>query len=104
MEKPVWFRRKTGTNTSSPLIRRYIFFSNFSNKIEIVVGYGWINGGWFAGNLSYHLESRPKWKTELKDEINIGTIWIQGFNKIDNCKGVMYQIKPLNDICMFGKK
>ena len=78
--------------------------SNFSNKIEIVVGYGWINGGWFAGNLSYHLESRPKWKTELKDEINVGTIWIQGFNKIDNCKGVLYQIKPLNDICMFGKK
>jgi hypothetical protein len=78
--------------------------SNFSNKIEVVVGYGWINGGWFAGNLSYHLESRPKWKTELKDEINVGTIWIQGFNKIDNCKGILYQVKPLNDICMFGKK
>ena len=78
--------------------------SNFSNKIEVVVGYGWIDGGWYAGNLSYHLESRPKWKTELEDEINIGTVLIQGFNKINNCKGVLYQIEPFNDICMFGKK
>ena len=35
--------------------------NNFSNKIEIVVGYGWVDGGWYAGNLSYHLKSRPKW-------------------------------------------
>ena len=78
--------------------------NNFSNKIEIVVGYGWINGGWYAGNLSYHLESRPKWKMELENKPNIGTIWIQNFNEINNCTGVLYQIEPFNDICMFGKK
>ena len=37
---------------------------NFTNKIEIVVGYGWINE-WYAGNLSYHLKSRPKWYGKL---------------------------------------
>ena len=78
--------------------------NNFSNKIEIVVGYGWINGGWYAGNLSYHLESRPKWKMELENKTNIGTIWIQNFNEINNCEGTLYQIEPFNDICMVGKK
>jgi len=77
--------------------------SNFSNKIEIVVGYGWING-WYAQNLSYHLESRPKWKMELENKPNVGTIWIQGFNKINNCAGVLYQIESFNDICMLGRK
>ena len=76
--------------------------SNFSDKIEIVVGSGWING-WYAQNLSYHLESRPKWKIKLENKPNVGMIWIQGFNKIIDCKGVLYQIVPFNDICMFGK-
>ena len=62
--------------------------NNFSNKIEIVVGSGWINGRWYAGNLSYHLESRPKWKTKLENKPNIGTILIQGFNEINDCVGV----------------
>ena len=78
--------------------------NNFSNKIEIVVGYGWVNGGWYAGNLSYHLESRPKWKMKLEKKPTIGTIWIQGFNEINDCTGVLYQIESFNDICMFGKK
>ena len=78
--------------------------NNFSNKIEIVVGSGWINGRWYAGNLSYHLESRPRWKTKLENKSNIGTILIQGFNEINNCAGVLYQIEPFNDICMFGKR
>ena len=78
--------------------------NNFSNKIEIVVGSGWINGRWYAGNLSYHLESRPKWKTKLENKPNIGTILIQGFNEINDCAGVLYQIEPFNDICMFGKR
>ena len=77
---------------------------NFSNKIEIVVGSGWINGRWYAGNLSYHLESRPRWKTILENKSNIGTILIQGFNEINDCAGVLYQIEPFNDICMFGKR
>jgi hypothetical protein len=65
---------------------------------------GWINGRWYAGNLSYHLESRPRWKTKLENKSNIGTILIQGFNEINNCAGVLYQIEPFNDICMFGKR
>ena len=77
--------------------------NNFSNKIEIVVGYGWIYG-WYAQNLSYHLDSRPKWKEELVKKPNVGTIWIKSFNEINNCDGVLYQIEPYNDVCMVGKK
>ena len=77
--------------------------NNFSNQIETVVGYGWING-WYAQNLSYHLETRPKWKIKLDSNTEQGTIWIQGFNQIKDCTGVLYQIEPFNDICMIGKK
>ncbi len=77
--------------------------NNFSNKIEIVVGYGWIYG-WYAQNLSYHLESRPKWKMKLEKKPNVGTVWIKRFNEINDCAGVLYQIEPFNDICMVGKK
>jgi hypothetical protein len=38
---------------------------NFSNEIMYVVG-----DEWFAGNLSYHLPSRPKWFLELKGKVN----------------------------------
>ena len=78
--------------------------NNFSNEIEIVVGYGWIDG-WYAQNLSYHLKSRPRWKNKLKSySKEIGTVWIRGFNEINNCPGILYKIEPLNDICMFGNK
>ena len=77
---------------------------NFTNKIELVIGDGWIDGGWFAGNLSYHLKSRPQVKSNLNDASNIGTVLIKGFNKITNCKGIKFQISPFNDICMLGKK
>ena len=36
---------------------------NFKNKIEIVAG-----DEWFAGNLSYHLKSRPVWDNILESE------------------------------------
>ena len=78
--------------------------NNFSNKIEVVVGDGWINGGWYAGNLSYHLESRPKFKKKLENTPSIGTIWIKGLNEINDCRGILYQVESFNDICMFGKK
>ena len=77
--------------------------NNFSNKIEIVVGEGWVNG-WYAQNLSYHLKSRPLWKMKLEKYNNKGTVWIRGLNEINNCSGVFYKIKPYNDICMFGDK
>ncbi len=70
----------------------------------MVVGDGWVNGGWYAGNLSYHLDSRPRRETELENKPNIGTVLIKGFNEIQDCKGILYQIEPFNDVCMFGKK
>ena len=39
---------------------------NFTNEIKIVIG-----DEWYAGNLSYHLSSRPKWLNELKKDMNI---------------------------------
>ena len=77
---------------------------NFSNEIEIVVGYGWIDG-WYAQNLSYYLKSRPRWKSKLEIySKEKGTVWIKGFNEINNCPGILYKIENLNDICMLGKK
>ena len=61
-----------------------------------MVGFGWIDG-WFAQNLSYHLPARPKWVSQLESEPNIGTVWIKGFNKINECNGVLYQIENFKD-------
>ena len=35
--------------------------NNFINEIKIVIG-----DEWYAGNLSYHLNSRPKWMNKFK--------------------------------------
>ena len=69
-----------------------------------MIGDGWINGGWYAGNLSYHLKSRPQVKSNLNDTSILGTVLIKGFNEIVNCKGIKFQISSFNDICMLGKK
>ena len=40
-------------------------------------------------------------------EINLSLLWYLMThlrNKINECNGVLYQIKNFNDICMFGKK
>ena len=39
---------------------------NFSNNIKVVVG-----DEWYAGNLSYHLNSRPKWFETLEDNLKL---------------------------------
>ena len=77
---------------------------NFINEIRIVVG-----DEWSAGNLSYHLPSRPMWFNDLKDKaINIeeqeGVIYT-GNSKILKkvCPGVFGTIKPVG-YCMIGKK
>jgi 4-amino-4-deoxy-L-arabinose transferase-like glycosyltransferase len=59
---------------------------NFSNEIMYVVG-----DEWFAGNLSYHLPSRPKWFLELKDKVNT----------LDPNGGIIYVGNPevLKKIC-----
>tara|TARA_B100000003_G_C10814402_1_gene324179 strand:- start:12 stop:821 length:810 start_codon:yes stop_codon:yes gene_type:complete len=65
---------------------------NFSNEIMYVVG-----DEWYAGNLSYHMTSRPKWFLDLKDKTH----------KLDINGGIIYVGNPeiLKEICPgdFGK-
>tara|TARA_Y100000389_G_C17341672_1_gene453667 strand:- start:580 stop:1035 length:456 start_codon:yes stop_codon:yes gene_type:complete len=77
---------------------------NFINEIKIVVG-----DEWAAGNLSYHLSSRPKWTNELKNKASEitddqGVIYV-GNPKILKkiCPGFFGTIKPVG-YCMIGKK
>ena len=78
---------------------------NFLNKIEIVAGESWVYGGWYAGNLSYHLKDRPKLRYELNDiSSKKGSIWVANFDSIKNCKGVLLKIDPYFDTCLIGKK
>ena len=42
---------------------------NFINEIKIVVG-----DEWYAGNLSYHLNSRPIWINDLKNQTSNITV------------------------------
>ena len=77
---------------------------NFRNEIKIVIG-----DEWFAGNLSYHLNSRPKWTSSLKSRIseiesNQGVIYTGNpviLKKV--CPGVFGTIKPVG-YCMIGQK
>ncbi len=65
---------------------------NFSNEIMYVVG-----DEWHAGNLSYHLSSRPTWFETIKDSLN----------NLDPKGGIVYIGNPnvLKEICPgdFGK-
>jgi len=76
---------------------------NFSREISIIVG-----DEWYGGNLSYHLNSRPKWFNKLdniKDmDIEGGVIYTgnpEVLKKI--CPGVYGTIKPIG-ICMIGRR
>ena len=77
---------------------------NFINEIKIVVG-----DEWAAGNLSYHLYSRPIWINDLKNNTSSitddqGVIYV-GNSKILKkiCPGVFGSIKPYG-YCMIGKR
>ena len=77
---------------------------NFRNKISIVVG-----DEWYAGNLSYHLESRPKWFNTIENNLKIinsqtGVIYT-GNPKIlkKSCPGIYGTIRPVG-YCMIGLK
>ena len=77
---------------------------NFINEIKIVIG-----DEWSAGNLSYHLYSRPIWINDLKNKpSNIteghGVIYT-GNPKILKkiCPGVFGTIQPIG-YCMIGKR
>ncbi len=77
---------------------------HFKNEIKIVIG-----DEWSAGNLSYHLNSRPKWMNSLKSKIsdidsNQGVIYTgnpQILKKV--CPGIFGAIKPVG-YCMIGKQ
>ena len=77
---------------------------NFSNDIKIVVG-----DEWSAGNLSYHLTSRPTWLQELKDfagnlKQDQGVVYTGNPKVLKKiCPGVFGTIKPVG-YCMIGKR
>jgi len=77
---------------------------NFVNEIKIVIG-----DEWSAGNLSYHLNSRPIWINDLKNKASKikddqGVIYA-GNPKILKkiCPGVFGEISPIG-YCMIGKR
>ena len=77
---------------------------NFSNDISIVVG-----DEWYAGNLSYHLSSRPIWFNTIGNDLSsvtsdTGVIYTGNPNVLKKfCPGVYGTIKPIG-ICMIGAK
>ncbi len=77
---------------------------NFVNEIKIVVG-----DEWSAGNLSYHLKSRPVWINDLGQKImdikdNQGVIYTGNPSILKKiCPGVFGTIRPVG-YCMIGKK
>ena len=77
--------------------------NNFNNEIGIVVGQAW-----WAGNLSYHLESRPKYirvnlvKKELKPQDGVVYIGNESILK-KPCNGALFSTHSVY-ICMVGIK
>ena len=75
---------------------------NFTNKIDIVVG-----DEWLGGNLSYHLQSRPRWFNNLSPELkNLkldgGVVYTGNANVLKSiCPGEFGKIH-LQGICMIG--
>ena len=77
--------------------------NNFRNEINVVVG-----DEWAAGNLSYHLVSRPKWFKTLEGTKNfqdLGGVVYAGNPSILKkiCPGEYGTIKPTG-YCMIGKR
>ncbi len=68
------------------------WYKNFSNEIKYVVG-----DEWHAGNLSYHISSRPIWFSSIKDMVD----------KLDKEGGVVYtgNADVLKQVCpgVYGK-
>jgi 4-amino-4-deoxy-L-arabinose transferase-like glycosyltransferase len=77
---------------------------NFVNEIKFVIG-----DEWAAGNLSYHLSSRPIWMYDLKDKISVinkndGVIYAGNPDVLKKvCPGVFGAIKPIG-YCLIGNK
>jgi len=77
---------------------------NFVNNIAIVVGDEWV-----AGNLSYHLQSRPRWFNNLEPKLknlnlNGGVIYVGNADILKSvCPGEFGSIKN-QGICMIGTR
>ena len=77
---------------------------NFTNKIAVVVG-----DEWLGGNLSYHLQSRPRWYNNLSPKLknlNLdgGVIYTGNADVLKSvCPGEFGKIY-LQGICMIGKR
>ncbi len=77
---------------------------NFLNDISIVVG-----DEWYAGNLSYHLSSRPTWFNTIENDLSsvtsdTGVIYTGNPDILKKfCPGIYGTIKPIG-ICMIGVK
>ena len=77
---------------------------NFVNTIAIVVGDEWV-----AGNLSYHLKSRPRWFSNLEPklknlELNGGVIYTGNADILKSiCPGEFGSIRK-QGICMIGAR
>ena len=80
--------------------------SNFKNTIRAVIG-----DEWHAGNLSYHIQSRPRWYSHSNAFVEksvddfIDTIGKDGFIIVNGqcSQGVSFEVKNIN-ICMHGLK
>ena len=78
--------------------------NNFVNNIAIIVGDEWV-----AGNLSYHLKSRPQWFNNLEPRImdlnlNGGVIYVGNADILKSvCPGEFGSIKS-QGICMIGTR
>jgi len=77
---------------------------NFTNKVSIIVG-----DEWLGGNLSYHLQSRPRWFNNLRPELkNLkldgGVIYTGNADVLKStCPGEFGKIR-LQGICMIGTR
>ena len=74
---------------------------NFSNEINYVIG-----DEWNAGNLSYHLKSRPIWYESIKNENELrqngGIIYVSGNAEFKGkCSGKLEKIN-MQIFCMVG--
>jgi len=79
------------------------WYKNFSNEIKYVVG-----DEWHAGNLSYHISSRPIWFSSIKDMVEKldkegGVVYTGNADVFKQvCPGVYGKIKK-QGFCMIGK-
>ena len=100
---------KLGVTINEAKIIQKKWDSNFTNKIEFVFG-----DEWHAGNLSYHLDSRPKWiywdfKSDLPlpkwKSLKISYIQIGDWVTKSNCwNGIFFKIESLNTVCIVDNK